>query len=83
MKTHTLFISLFISLFLYLLISFSIQAKEGDIIVSAEKFDRNYLKSTSSIFVMDREEIEAINANSVAELLKRMGGFSVQTNGAY
>lgn len=32
---------------------------------------------------MDREEIEAINANSVAELLKRMGGFSVQTNGAY
>ena len=76
-KSHALGIPL------SLLLLSSIQAQVGDIIVSAEKFDRNYLKSTSSIYVMDRDQIESVNASSVADLLKRIGGFSVQTNGAY
>ncbi len=70
-------------LFSSLLFIPSILAEPGDILVTAEKFERNYLESTSSIFVIDQNEIEAMNATSVADLLKRKGGFSVQTNGAY
>lgn len=72
-----------ITLLISLLCALSTFAKEGDIIVSAEKFKRNYLDSTSSIFVLNHQDIEAMNATSVADLLRRKGGFSVQTNGAY
>ena len=64
-----------------LFFSSSIWSQSGDIIVSAEKFDRNYLESTSSIFVLDSEDIQELNAGSLAEVLKRKGGFSIQTNG--
>ena len=66
-----------------LFFSSSIWSQSGDIIVSAEKFDRNYLESTSSIFVLDSEDIQELNAGSLAEVLKRKGGFSIQTNGAF
>ncbi|MAF79315.1 MAG: hypothetical protein CME60_14230 [Halobacteriovoraceae bacterium] len=68
---------------LTLLFSPTIFSEPGDILVSAEKFERKYEKSTSSILVLGEEEIESFQATSVADLLKRFGGLSVQTNGAY
>ncbi len=70
-------------LFSTLLLSPIILADAGDIVVTAEGFERNYLESTSAIYVIDQSEIESMNATSVADLLKRKGGFSVQTNGAF
>lgn len=69
--------------FTTLLFSPALLAANADIVVTAEKFERNYLESTSSIYVIDQDEIESMNATSVADLLKRKGGFSVQTNGAF
>jgi len=74
------FFKIFLSL---LILQNSNWAKNGDIIVNAEKFKRNYLDSTSSIFVIDEAEIEKLNAQSLAEILKRKGGFSIQTSGAF
>jgi vitamin B12 transporter len=65
------------------LFSLSLWSQTNDIIVSAEKFQRNYLESSSSIYVLEEQDIENLNAGSLAELLKRKGGFSVQTNGAF
>ncbi len=67
--------------FLWLLFSLSAYSKE--ILVSAERVKRNYFESISSIKVFDEEDIASSQAQTIVDLLKRVAGLQVYTNGAF
>ncbi|MCP4914193.1 MAG: TonB-dependent receptor [Oligoflexia bacterium] len=53
------------------------------IVVSAEKVNRSYLKSTSSIVSLNREDIESSHAIDLPDLLRSKAGISTFSNSSY
>ncbi len=56
---------------------------EQPIIVKAERFEREYPKSTSSILKIDEKTIQESGAGNVADLLKKQAGLNLFTSGAF
>lgn len=56
---------------------------EEPIIVTAEKFERPYEKSSSTILKLNSEQIKKSGASTVSELLKTQAGVNLFTSGAY
>lgn len=81
-KISLLFISSFI-VFLWGLPVSGFANLEKPIIVSAEKFERPYEKSTSTILKLEREEIEKSGATNVADLLKTQAGVTLLSSGPF
>lgn len=73
---NTLIITIFFSVF-------STYAKDQPIIVTSERFERDYSKSTSSILKIDQKAIEESGTSNVADLLKEQAGLNLFTSGAF
>ena len=66
---------------LFLLIN-PIFAKQT-VIVTAEKIERESSETTSSVVVIDNEEIKESHATNLADLIEKKSGLFVNTNGTY
>lgn len=70
-------------LFAFLLPQQSQANDNQPIVVTAERFQRSYDESISSIIKIDEEEISESGSTNVADLLKQQAGLNLFTNGAF
>ena len=69
-------------LVLLLVIPALVHAKQT-IVVSAEKIDRGENETTSSVVVIDDEEIEESMSTNLSDLIEDKSGLYINSNGAY
>ncbi|USD65409.1 TonB-dependent receptor [Vibrio sp. SCSIO 43136] len=59
------------------------QSADETMVVTANRFEQSSQSSTAAVVTVDKEEIEAIQANDLFEVLRRLPGVQVSSNGGY
>ncbi|UXI01170.1 TonB-dependent receptor domain-containing protein [Photobacterium sp. TY1-4] len=64
--------------------SFSVAAQDEDVmVVTANRFEQSVKNVIAPVSVITKEDIDAIQAKSLAEVLRRLPGVSIAANGGY